>query len=297
MVFKAAYNNSEVAAKRLPMPVDGGTMDLSYLNKLKAESKKVAKLQHLNILHVDGMSIYRSKRSGRYDLYLTMELMACSFNQLVFSKDQLFKQTRAKLTGADRQRILLQIAAGLAYLHYHNIYHRNLKPTNILCSESLTNIKVADFGSAATLQEHELLKNAISEDNMMTGDTELKGSQLYVAAFMAPELVISDGKITLYPSQKGGGKIDSYSYAMVMYAFTTGLRPFADLTSSKMFTMMELILDGLRPTLPSAYPIPLKELLEKCWCKNPHERLSLTNIVRELQSPPIAKALDGIWTP
>lgn len=297
MVFKATYSKTgaEVAAKRMPMPMLGGeSLDHPYLSAMKAEGRKLAELQHQNILHLLGMSVYRSERSGRYDLYLVTELMNCSFNQLVFSKDQKFKQKRAKLTGKDRQRILMQIAAGLAFLHYHSIVHRNLKPTNILLNESLSVVKVTDYGAIACLREHELNKLDTLEANE---DKQLKGSRLYVAAFMAPEQVVSDGKITLYPSQKGKNKVDSYSYAMVLYAFTTGLRPYADFNKSKMFTMMEQILDGLRPTVPSAFPAALRELLEKCWCKNPNERLSMAKVVKELQMPAIAKALSDVWVP
>jgi serine/threonine protein kinase len=277
------------------------TLDVAYIDMMKAEGDKLTNLRHANILSFHHMSIYRSDRSGRYDLYLIMDMMSCSFNQLVFSKDPKFKQQRAKLGGKDRQRILIQIASGLAYLHYHGIVHRNLKPTNILCNDTLSVVKVADFGKAATLREHELDKLdalAASQSAENSENKQRKGSRLYVAAFMAPEQVVSDGKITLYPSQKGRNKVDSYSYAMILYAFTTGLRPYADFKSGgKMFTMMEQILDGLRPTMPSAYPTVLKELLEKCWCKNPNDRLSMTKVQRELQSAPVLKALGDVWVP
>lgn len=210
----------------------------------------------------------------------------------------------------------MQIAAGLAFLHYHQIIHRNLKPTNIAFTSDSATTKLLDFGKFATLRENELAKLDTLELNKHEEKegqrSQGRGSKLYVAAFMAPEQVISDGRLTLYPTAKGAARVDSYSYSMILYALTTGLRPYADFMmastaaatggatnsgATSMFTILERILDGQRPTLPSAYPPPLRNLLERCWCKRPSERLSMTAIMQEIQTPAVAKALDDIWVP
>lgn len=96
MVFKATYSTTGalVAAKRMPMPMLGGDrLDIPYLNEMAAEGRKLAHLKHQNVMCLHGMSVYRSERSGRYDLYLVMELMACSFNQVFML---LFKKVVSK---------------------------------------------------------------------------------------------------------------------------------------------------------------------------------------------------------
>jgi serine/threonine protein kinase len=40
------------------------------------------------------------------------------------------------------------VAKGVTYLHFNNVLHRDLKPGNVLLSDSWV-AKVADFGSSA----------------------------------------------------------------------------------------------------------------------------------------------------
>ncbi|CAG97850.1 serine/threonine-protein kinase [Kluyveromyces lactis] len=51
-------------------------------------------------------------------------------------------------TFEERALWFCQICEGIAYLHSHNIVHRDLKLENIMVDESLCNIKIIDFGSA-----------------------------------------------------------------------------------------------------------------------------------------------------
>ena len=50
------------------------------------------------------------------------------------------------------ERVMLQIAEGLDFMHSHLILHRDLKPDNILVS-SPGNIKIADYGWATSLKD------------------------------------------------------------------------------------------------------------------------------------------------
>ena len=46
--------------------------------------------------------------------------------------------------------VFLQILDAVEYCHDHGIYHRDLKPDNILINEDGTQIKLADFGLSTT---------------------------------------------------------------------------------------------------------------------------------------------------
>ena len=44
------------------------------------------------------------------------------------------------------QHIMRQILSGVAYMHRKNVFHRDLKPQNILIRNQGEEVKIADFG-------------------------------------------------------------------------------------------------------------------------------------------------------
>ena len=57
----------------------------------------------------------------------------------------------------ERQRILREIAEGVAYIHSQQVVHRDLKPSNIMVTHSGDYVKIIDFGLADT-SSHAILK-------------------------------------------------------------------------------------------------------------------------------------------
>lgn len=100
---------------------------------------------------------------------------------------------------------LLQIAAGIEYLHNRDIIHRDLKPHNMLLSEDKKNLKIADFGFARVIGNEALTAT-------------LCGSPLY----MAPEVLRGDSY---------GAKADLWSVGVILYEMVCGERPFHDVAS------------------------------------------------------------------
>merc|ERR1719163_1934022 len=84
-------------------------------------------------------------------------------------------------------------------------------------------------------------------------------TNLGTPAYMAPELV-SDGRVVATDGA-AATQVDVYSFAILLYTSTTGLKPYADLRTVNMFTMMNAITDNLRPTLPAGYPPALARIL------------------------------------
>jgi serine/threonine-protein kinase ULK/ATG1 len=94
----------------------------------------------------------------------------------------------------------LQFAHGLKHLHDNNIIHRDIKPRNILLTNSKKTLKIADFGFAR-----------YSNDNSLY-DT-ICGSPLY----MAPEIMKNKG----YNIQT-----DLWSIGMILYEMLYGFHPY-----------------------------------------------------------------------
>jgi serine/threonine protein kinase len=61
---------------------------------------------------------------------------------------KFIKAKAASLTPTLVKSFLYQILQSLIYLHSHRIFHRDLKPQNLLIDSSGTVVKLADFGLA-----------------------------------------------------------------------------------------------------------------------------------------------------
>ena len=88
---------------------------------------------------------------------------SCRLKEIIYSQEQLYlvfeyleydlkKYMRSKgsapLPKEQAQSFLYQILQSLIYLHQHRIFHRDLKPQNLLIDSSGTVCKLADFGLA-----------------------------------------------------------------------------------------------------------------------------------------------------
>ncbi|KAK0576511.1 hypothetical protein LWI29_018672 [Acer saccharum] len=114
----------------------------------------------------------------------------------------------------------LNVARGLAYLHYGlkpAIYHRDIKPTNILLDSDL-NARVADFG---------LAKQSLEGQSHLT--TRVAGTHGYLAPeYLAPEYALY-GQLT--------EKSDVYSFGIVMLEIMSG-RKVLDTSNSSSFLLI-----------------------------------------------------------
>ncbi len=121
---------------------------------------------------------------------------------------ELYDQVRNQLSETQIAVIFKQLLSGLAYLHSHNIVHRDLKLENILIQEiekskttgeDLFNIKIIDFGTAR------IFNNSKKPQSIV-------GSSYYIA----PEVL----------NQKYGKECDLWSVGVILYMFIVGHAPF-----------------------------------------------------------------------
>jgi len=109
----------------------------------------------------------------------------------------------------EASKFLLQILAGVEYIHKLNIVHRDLKPENLLLDNN-NNIKIVDFGLSNTYKNGETLKTAC-------------GSPCYAA----PEMIA--GK------KYNGLQVDIWSCGVIMFAMICGYLPFEDPNTAKLY--------------------------------------------------------------
>ncbi|XP_070603340.1 serine/threonine-protein kinase MAK isoform X3 [Erythrolamprus reginae] len=102
------------------------------------EVKSLKKLNHANVIKLK--EVIRENDH----LYFVFEYMKENLYQLMKDRNKLFPESVIR-------NIMYQILQGLAFIHKHGFFHRDMKPENLLCMGPEL-IKIADFGLARELR-------------------------------------------------------------------------------------------------------------------------------------------------
>ena len=161
-----------------------------FIRRFKVESQAAACLSHQNIVQIYDVG----EEDGIH--YIVMELLeGITLKQHMISMG-------GKLSRREATNFSMQICRALEHAHQKHVVHRDIKPQNIVLTES-GKIKVADFGIA----------RAANNSTMINSGTQAVGSAHYLS-----------------PEQARGGytdqRSDIYSLGVVMYEMFTGTLPF-----------------------------------------------------------------------
>ncbi|KAG2485704.1 hypothetical protein HYH03_015589 [Edaphochlamys debaryana] len=77
------------------------------------------------------------------ELFFVFEFLECNVYQLTKDRDKFLPESRVR-------NWCYQIFQGLAYVHKHGFFHRDMKPENLLASKD--SVKIADFGLAREIR-------------------------------------------------------------------------------------------------------------------------------------------------
>ena len=178
VVYQAVGEGQPVALKML---MHKFIMDHSMQQRFESEAKLLASLDHPNIIRlVDHFTEFRTR-------FLVLEL--CDGEDLHTSV------SRSGPLNADTiDRVLGQIAAGLAEAHAGGIVHRDLKLPNLLIDRR-GNIQIADFGLSR-------LRQIDVQENTLVG----------TPTAMAPEL---------FDLQDSGVAVDYYALGCLLHELLT----------------------------------------------------------------------------
>lgn len=159
--------------------------DKEIVSRFVNEANVIAKANHPNIV--------RLYDSGTWEngLYIAMEFVKGTSLRKILTH-QPFSLKRAL-------EILLQIAYALCHLHTHGIVHGDVKPENILITET-GQVKLIDFGIA----------HVLTEKNRSNAPKRLVGTPIY----MSPEQLENWGNVSC--------QSDIYSLGIIAYELALG---------------------------------------------------------------------------
>ena len=227
-------------------------VDAAARRRFQREAQMASSLNHPHILTVYDVG----ESLGRQ--YLVTEFVDGGTLQSWFQRQpRSWEDVVGLLTGA---------ADGLATAHQAGILHRDIKPTNILVTES-GYAKLADFGLAKLEDDHLVAGGVPSEDRTR------KGALVGTIPYMSPE-------------QASGMKLDArsdiFSFGVVLYEMLAGRRPFQAATNLQ---LLQEVIHGTPPSLSNDLPESLRALVMKALAKNPADRhSSMREVVTALRS-------------
>ncbi len=208
--------------------------DEKFLKKFETEAQAVARLSHQNIVNIYDVGMEDGIN------YIVMELA-----EGITLKEYIRK--KGYLSPKETVEISTQIASAISHAHKNHIIHRDIKPQNILVSDTGI-IKVTDFGIAKA-----------TSSNTVTSTATAMGSVHYISPEQAKGRFCDE-------------KSDIYSLGITMYEMVTGHVPF-DHENGVTIALMHLQNEITPPSqIRDGIPDSLEKIILKCTMKKPEER-------------------------
>ncbi|GMY17631.1 proline-rich receptor-like protein kinase PERK1 [Fagus crenata] len=202
-------NGQEIAVKQLKTDSHQGEREF------QAEVETISRVNHKHLVSLVGYCITGAERLLAYEFVPNKTL-----------EFHLHGKEQPVMDWADRMKIAIGSAKGLAYLHEDcnpKIIHRDIKASNILLDFRFE-AKVSDFGLAKIFSD--------ARTNIYTRVVGTIG-------YLAPEYA-SSGKVT--------DKSDVYSYGVMLLELITGRPPIIEIGSS----VNQSLVEYARPLLSQA---------------------------------------------
>lgn len=209
--------------------------DEEFIERFRREAQNAASLSHPNIV-----SIFDRGETEDGTYYIAMEYLPGGT-----LKNRLVK--RGPLPARTAAAVALQIAEALKCAHDSDVVHRDIKPHNILITES-GDIKVTDFGIARAASSSTMTRT---------------GSILGTAQYLSPEQAMGE---PVSPQS------DLYSLGVVLYEMLTGELPYN--AETPIGIAMKHVNGELRPPIEVDPSIPagINAVVMRLLARNPEDR-------------------------
>ncbi|KAI0635242.1 Pkinase-domain-containing protein [Trametes polyzona] len=204
---------------------------------------------HLRVADHEHVVTVHGAYECEYFIYIVLELCAGGdlFEPMI--ERQLYARNDALL-----KSVFVQLLDAVAYCHEHGVYHRDLKPDNILTNEDGTEVKIADFG---------LSTSAKVSDTFGCGSTN----------YMSPECIGEDYDFHPYSTEAA----DIWSLGIILTNLVAGRNPWDQATTSDKNYLKYLAHPGfLRSVLPISEET--EDILHNIFTSDPGTRITLPEL-------------------
>jgi len=252
-VWEAIRSEKRVAIKYLQPEVRTSREEIGYL---KHELEVGQQLRHANVIEIYEFNVDRSIA------FLVMEYHPGKNVKMLIRQGL---DSFAYLT----QKIILQAAAGVQYLHEQGWVHRDVKPDNFLVN-SAGEVKLIDFALATRI------RSGLAK--LLPSRTKVQGTRSY----MAPEQI--RGKSL-------DARADIYAFGCLLYELASGRLPFTgispeDLLRKHLYAPIPVLI-GANKNITNDF----SDLVSMMMAKDPQQRPeSMDDVIRRCRAIRIFKS-------
>jgi serine/threonine protein kinase len=264
-VHACSFHATPCAVKQLR---DDRESSAALLADMLQEHDTMMSLRHPNVVLMLGIATDNVQRVG-----IVLELLEISLSEFLhqssgYAEHRTWRNSLLSIAS--------DVAKGVAYLHFNNLLHRDLKPGNVLLSDSWV-AKVADFGSSA----------------MGDPGSAAKGEGIHgTPPYMAPEVARGEAH---------SAALDVWSFGCLLVHMATLRPPYYGLKCKTAMDIVRVVQRGevspVQVLLDDAdrreykCPASILALAKQCCQRDAKQRPDMPAIAGALSSPAVQKSI------